>query len=151
MYLWIVKSFFSIILILIYSLSSTGATVYYHKCAEDLSLSFLRDNNQPFHNHLCMLDHEDHDLPLSSSCCAEDDESCEDIALNIEKITAKVIQANPTNLVQYLVPFTFIIQWITNYNFQVKTVLIPPHILKTASYINHSPPDLYIIHNIFRI
>ncbi|MBE8713276.1 hypothetical protein C4F49_06260 [Sphingobacterium sp. KB22] len=141
-------------MMLLYSLSSTGATVYYHKCAENISVSVL-ENKKVSHETCNMCKAHKHENKESEStkhtACDKDDNSCKDLQVKIEKVTDKVIQANHLDIVPYLFPHISTLYWINTYNFQnLNSVLTQNSTVIQSSPIN-IPPDLCVLNNIFRI
>lgn len=139
---------------LLYTLSSTGATVYYHKCAENISISVLENKKVSHENCMLCKAHQhanEESTSTTHAACDKEDNSCKDLQVKIEKVTDKVIQANHLNTIPYLFPHISILYWINTYNFQNLNSVLTQNLAPLQSSTITIPPDLCVLHNIFRI
>ncbi|SEF42285.1 hypothetical protein [Sphingobacterium lactis] len=144
----------AICLLLIYSVCSTGATIYMHHCGKSTSISVL-DVNKVSHDScpLCSALHDEHehtDNDISHEFCATDD--CKDVKVDLD-LQSEADQLHSKIMAGKFFDFTpaiVLLPWIlTNFDylFDVDHQEIIPQ--KPALYAeNHA---VYILNCTFRI
>ena len=73
----------AILLLLLYSVSSTGATIYLHHCGKSTQISLLKETKVTHSNcKICSKFHEGHDHSTNSDCKDKDD--CKDRKVDLK-------------------------------------------------------------------
>lgn len=145
----------SIVLLMVYALTSTGATVYYHECGQQSQLS-LSDNNAT--HQTCRFctekekkhEKEHHCQQHDHQSCAIDGDCCKDVQVELKNSEEQLTASNFIKDMHAFAPAEIVLYWIVLHTW-VDTI----HTNK-GQYADHSAPplpsnDTYLINCNFRI
>ncbi len=147
----------SIMLLMIYSLTSSGATVYYHACGQNLRVSLSEKESSHRTCDFCASEetaHHQHDadctLGQQELSCDPKGDCCTDVQVEL-KNSDDQLTVNLLKDFHLLSPAEFIIPWIlvfhqSWFDTAVQAPQIPPYQLLSTTF-----PDTYLVLGNFRI
>lgn len=145
----------SILLLMVYTLTSSGATVYYHECGQQSQISLSGENtthqtcrfcNEREKNH----EKEQHCDDHNHQSCSIWGDCCKDVQIELKNSDEQLTSFNLIKDINAFAPVEVILHWIV-----LHTWVETAHTYKGNSVIDSGPPlslpGTYLINCNFRI
>lgn len=145
----------SIFLLLVYSLTSTGATVYYHTCGQNSQISIFEKQNNSKACAFCTGDEgscslEQQEQDHTDTSCELDHTCCTDVQVELNNGDDQAV----TNLLKdfnTLSPAEFIIPWIMVFHHALFDAPAPNKTTLASLVPTGTFPNTYLVNCNFRI
>jgi len=141
----------AILLLMIYSVCSTGATIYLHQCGKNTAISVLDDQLVSHENCPMCTDHQrtQQEKEQHHSAC-EDQNSCNDVQIelknDIEQLQSKSIYGNLFNFS----PSVVLLPWIIDY-FETSILMETPKLIPYKSSLLTDIDSIFLLNCTFII
>lgn len=141
------RQFLALTLFILYSFTSSGATIYLHQCSGTTIISLMEGTNTHENCPMCSKDH-DHTAKKKNNC--QESHSCKDIQVKLDQLSDKLFSKDYAESFFGFGPAIITLYWMQP-NLFIDFAVNSKYVFKERVAYPHSSPPTYLLNRNFRI